>query len=57
MNNQHAGLSQALGGSWPGGQPSPPSSQPIAHTASIDRSEATMSKRARALMLGPPWQP
>ena len=23
------------GGSWPGGQPSPPSSQPVAHTASV----------------------
>jgi hypothetical protein len=40
------------GGSWPGGQPSPLSSQPIARTASVDRSEATMSKRTRALILG-----
>jgi hypothetical protein len=40
------------GGSWPAGQPSPPSSQPIAHTASVDRSEATMSKRTRTLILG-----
>jgi hypothetical protein len=40
------------GGSWPGGQPSPPSSQPIARRASVDRSEATMSKRTRTLVLG-----
>jgi hypothetical protein len=42
----------AAGGSWPDGQPSPPSSQPVAHTASVDRSEPTMSKLARALVLG-----
>jgi len=47
-----SGGRRVAGGSWPGGQPPPPSSQPIAHTASIDRSEATMSKRARALILG-----
>jgi len=40
------------GGSWPGGQPSPPSSQPVARNALVDRSEPTMSKRARALVLG-----
>jgi hypothetical protein len=39
------------GGSWPGGQPSP-SSQPVARTASVDRSEATMSRLARTLVLG-----
>jgi hypothetical protein len=40
------------GGSWPGGQPSPPTSQPVARNAPVDRSEATMSKLARALVLG-----
>jgi hypothetical protein len=39
------------GGSWLGGQPSPPSSQPDAHTAPLNRSEVTMSKRTRALVL------
>jgi hypothetical protein len=39
------------GGSWPAGQPSSPSSQPGARTASVDRSEAPMSKLARALIL------
>jgi hypothetical protein len=40
------------GGSWPGGQPSPPSSQPVTRTAPVDRSEPTMSKLARAVVLG-----
>jgi hypothetical protein len=39
------------GGSWPGGQPSPPSSQPVTRNAPVDRSEATMSKLSRALVL------
>ena len=39
------------GGSWPGGQPSPASSQPVARTVSVDRSEVTMSNRTRALVL------
>src|SRR5215207_10367477 len=39
------------GGSWRAGQPSSPSSQPGARTASVDRSEAPMSKLARALIL------
>jgi len=38
------------GGSWPGGQP-PPSSQPVTRNAPVDRSEATMSKLSRALIL------
>jgi hypothetical protein len=40
------------GGSWLGGQPSPPSSQPVARNALVDRLEPTMSKLARALVLG-----
>src|SRR5829696_5411276 len=40
------------GGNWPGGQPSPPSSQPVTRNASVDRSEPTMSKLARALVRG-----
>ena len=40
------------GGSWPAGQPSPSSSQPVVRTASVDRSEVTMSKRTRALIIG-----
>jgi hypothetical protein len=40
------------GGSWPGGQLSPPSSQPVTRNAPVDRSEATMSKLSRALILG-----
>jgi hypothetical protein len=34
------------GGSWPGGQASPPISQPVARNAPVDRSEATLSKLA-----------
>ena len=45
-----AGPGPMAGGSWPGGQP-PPSSQPPDRTASVDRSEATMSKHTRALIL------
>jgi hypothetical protein len=40
------------GGSWPGGQPPPPSSQPIAPTASAESIGGTMSKLTRALVLG-----
>src|SRR5512132_3082910 len=40
------------GGSWPAGQPSPPSSPSNAPTVPVDRSEATMSKLTRALILG-----
>jgi len=40
------------GGSWPAGQPSPPTSLSNAPTVPVDRSEATMSKLARALVLG-----
>jgi hypothetical protein len=41
-------------GGWqrPGGPPSPASSQPVARTVSVDRSEATLSKLTRALVLG-----
>ena len=39
------------GGSWPAGQPSPQTSQPLARTASVDRSEALMSNFARTLIL------
>jgi hypothetical protein len=49
---RHRSRSAVAGGSWPGGQPSPPSSQPAARTAPVDRSEATMSKLARTLILG-----
>jgi hypothetical protein len=42
----------AAGGSWPGGQPSPPSSQSVTRNALVDRLEPTMSKLARALVLG-----
>jgi hypothetical protein len=40
------------GGSWPAGQLSPPSSQSIIRNAPVDRSEPTMTKLARALVLG-----
>jgi hypothetical protein len=51
---QRAGVGRGLvaGGSWPDGQPSPPSSQSAVRKAVVDRSEATMSKLARALILG-----
>jgi hypothetical protein len=61
MRGYHAALAHradasggrlVAGGSWSDGQVLPPTSQSVARTASIDRSEATMSKRARALILG-----
>jgi hypothetical protein len=39
------------GGGWPGGRASP-INQPVVRTASVDRSGATMSKLASALVLG-----
>ena len=42
---------RVAGGSWPGGQASPPTSQSVARAAPVDRSEATRSKRTR-LVLG-----
>ena len=60
MRGCHAALTQradASGGrrvagvSWPGGQASPPTSQSVARAAPVDRSEATRSKRTRALVL------
>ena len=38
------------GGSWPAGHTSPPTSPPITHP--VDRSEATMSKLTRTLIIG-----
>ena len=39
------------GGNWLAGQASPPTSPSKAPNASVDRSEAPMSKRTRALLL------
>jgi hypothetical protein len=48
-----AGAGRGRPGGWqrPGGPPSPASTQPVARTASVDRSQATMSKRTRTLIL------
>ena len=40
------------GGSWPAGQACPRTSQSAARKPAVDRSEVTMSKRARTLILG-----
>jgi hypothetical protein len=42
----------AVRGWWPGGQPSPQTSPSAARKPAVDRSEVTMSRRARTLILG-----
>jgi hypothetical protein len=42
----------AGGGSWPAGQAPPPSRPSATHTPSVDRSEASMSKLTRTLVVG-----